>query len=126
MSREGAGELLRIDRLLVYLRFARTRSAADALIARAAVRRNRRHVLRGAECARCGDVLTVMVGAEVRVIELLSLPARRGSPAEARSHYRALDVFHEIAGAGLDPNGQNTIGGAPVPGRAPGDPEDFS
>lgn len=126
MSRDGAGKWLRIDRLLVYLRFARTRSAADALIARAAVRRNRQHVLRGAECARCGDVLTVMVGAQVKVIELLALPVRRGSPAEARSHYREVDVFHEIAGAGLDPHGQNTIGGSSVPGRLSGEPQDFS
>lgn len=116
-----AGESIRIDRLLVYLRFARTRSAADALIAAHAVRRNRQHVLRGSEAVRIGDVLTLALGGRIRVIELLALPLRRGSPGEALSHYR------EVDGAGLDPKGQNTIGASPsVPGVLPGQPEDFS
>jgi ribosome-associated heat shock protein Hsp15 len=42
----GVGESIRIDRLLVYLRFARTRSAAQALIESHALRRNRKPVLR--------------------------------------------------------------------------------
>ncbi len=120
MSGAGAAETLRMDRLLVYLRFARTRSAADALIAGHAVRRNRQHVLRGSESARIGDILTLAVGGTVRVIQLLTLPDRRGPPAEARSHYR------EVDGVTLDPKGQNTIGGSPVPGALPGDPEDIS
>ena len=70
------GESIRIDRLLVYLRFARTRSAAQSLIDTHALRRNRKHVLRGAEQARIGDVLTLAMGSTVRVIELVS--ARRG------------------------------------------------
>jgi ribosome-associated heat shock protein Hsp15 len=114
----GAGSL-RVDRLLVYLRFARTRSAADALIAGRAVRRNRQHVMRGSEGVRIGDVLTLAVGGSVRVIQLLTLPERRGPPAEARSHYR------EVDGVTLDPKGQNAIGASPVPGTPPGDPEDI-
>ena len=82
MTAGVAGESLRIDRLLVYLRLARTRSAAQALIDTHALRRNRKHVLRGAEQARIGDVLTIALGSGVRVIELLALPGRRGSPAE--------------------------------------------
>lgn len=127
MSGSGAGESIRIDRLLVCLRFARTRSAAQALIETRALRRNRIHVLRGAEQARIGDVLTVMVGDSVRVIELVSLPDRRGSPAEARSHYRGVDVFGEVDGDSLDRKGQMTIAASPI--RAvpqPDDPEDFS
>lgn len=117
----AAGGSLRIDRLLVYLRFARTRSAAQGLIETHALRRNRKHVLRGSELARIGDVLTIALGGTVRVIELTSLPDRRGPPAAARSHYR------EVDGGTLDPKGQNTIGASPsVPGALPGDPEDFS
>lgn len=82
---------IRIDRLLVYLRFARTRSAARAIIEGRALRLNRKHVQRVSEGVAIGDVLTVMVGAEVRVVELLSLPERRASPARAKSHYRELD-----------------------------------
>ncbi|MBU7579413.1 MAG: RNA-binding S4 domain-containing protein [Porphyrobacter sp.] len=112
---------MRIDRLLVYLRLARPRSAADALIAGRAVRCNRQHVLRGAHGVRGGDVLTLAIGNNVRVIELLALPDRRGSPAAALSHYREVDPV------GLDPKGQNTIGASPpVSGILPDDPEDFS
>lgn len=119
MTAGGTGESLRIDRLLVYLRFARTRSAADALIASRALRRNRQHVLRGSEAARIGDVLTVMAGGKVRVIALLALPRRRGSPAEARSHYREVDAD------GLDPMGQITIAASPLtPEYRADDPED--
>lgn len=118
---DAAGQSLRIDRLLVYLRFARTRSAALALIETRALRRNRNHVLRRAEQARIGDVLTLMVGGTVRVIELTSLPDRRGSPAEARSHYREVDEDS------LDPKAQITIAASPSPAACqPADPEDPS
>lgn len=99
----AAGGSIRIDRLLVYLRFARTRSAADALIAAHALRRNRKPVLRGAEPARSGDILTIALPDGVRVIELLALPDRRGSPAAARSCYR------EVDGGNLDPKGQMSL-----------------
>ncbi len=77
------GPSIRIDRLLVYLRFARTRSAAQALIDTHALRRNRKHVLRGSEQARTGDVLTIALGDRVRVIET-ARSARPARPASAR------------------------------------------
>jgi ribosome-associated heat shock protein Hsp15 len=126
MTAEGAGQSLRIDRLLVYLRFARTRSAAQALIDTHALRRNRKHVLRGAEHACIGDVLTLALGTNVRVIELTALPDRRGSPAQAASHYREVDVFSEIDGGGLDRKGQMTIAASPsVVDHPPDEPEDI-
>ena len=110
---------IRIDRLLVYLRFARTRSAAVAMIEAHALRRNRKHVLRGSEPVRIGDVLTVALGDRVQVIELTALPTRRGPPALARSHYR------EVDDGSLDPKGQNTIAASQtLPDHPPGDPED--
>ena len=127
MSPEGGnpGAVMRIDRLLVYLRLARTRSAADALIAARAVRCNRQHVLRGAQPVRIGDVLTLAIAGEVRVIELTALPARRGPPAEARAHYRAIDLIHEVDRDSLDPKGQMTITASPLAGStAPDDPAD--
>lgn len=81
---------IRIDRLLVYLRFARTRSAARAMIEGHALRLNRKRVLRISEPVSTGDVLTMMVGNEIRVIEVMSLPDRRTSPALAKTHYRDL------------------------------------
>jgi ribosome-associated heat shock protein Hsp15 len=116
----GSGEASRIDRLLVYLRFARTRSAADALIAAHALRRNRKHVLRGAEQARIGDILTIAQPDKVRVIALLALPDRRGSPAQARSHYR------EVDGDNLDPKGQMSLAPSPVPADMQADKPEVS
>ncbi len=81
---------IRIDRLLVYLRFARTRSVARAMIEGHALRRNRIHVRRAAENVCIGDVLTLSVGDEVRVVEVTALPQRRASPAVARTFYRDL------------------------------------
>ncbi len=121
MSGGSAAGTLRIDRLLVYLRFARTRSAAQAMIETRAVRRNRQHVLRGSDGAKVGDVLTLAVGGTIRVIALVALPSRRGSPEEARSHYREVD---EDA---LDRKGQNAIANSPPSaGHPPDDPEDHS
>ncbi|MEO0057177.1 MAG: hypothetical protein RIT17_623 [Pseudomonadota bacterium] len=120
----GTGGSLRIDRLLVYLRFARTRSAADALIERHALRRNRKHVLRGSEQARIGDVLTLAIGESVRVIELTALPGRRESPVAARSFYREVGAFSEVDADGLDRKGQMTIAASPLTaGHPPDDSE---
>jgi len=119
MNETGGG--MRIDRLLVYLRFARTRSAAQGLIDTHALRRNRKHVLRASEQARIGDVLTIALGGSVRVIELVALPDRRGSPAQAASHYREVDSGE------LDPKGQITIAASPPVADPPSDvSEDFS
>lgn len=110
---------IRIDRLLVYLRFAPTRSAAVAMIEAHALRRNRKHVLRGSEPVRIGDVLTVALGDRVQVIELTALPTRRGPPALARSHYREVDADE------LDRKGQMSIAASPTTAdHPPDDPED--
>ncbi|MEM6907610.1 MAG: S4 domain-containing protein [Pseudomonadota bacterium] len=82
---------LRIDRLLVYLRFARTRSAARQMVERHTLRRNRNRVRRASENVCIGDVLTLMVGGKVRVIEVLSLPEKRVSSTLAQTHFRELD-----------------------------------
>nr|WP_298931748.1 S4 domain-containing protein [uncultured Erythrobacter sp.] len=87
---EHDGETIRLDRLLVYLRFARTRSAACAMIEGHAFRRNRVHVKRVSENVAVGDVLTFMQGETVRIVEVLTLPDRRASPAAAKQHYRDL------------------------------------
>lgn len=96
---------MRLDRLLVYLRFAKTRSAACALIENHAVRRNRQPVLRANEPTRIGDVLTLALGRQVRVVEILAFPERRGSPAEAQIHYREIDITKLDTGK-LDPIGE--------------------
>lgn len=88
---------IRLDRLLVYLRFARTRSRAEALIGDGHLRLNGVRVMRVSEQIGSGDVLTIPLGNAVRIVEILSLPQRRGSPALAKSHYRDLDRGGETA-----------------------------
>lgn len=84
-------EAMRLDRLLVYLRFARTRSRARAMIEEGHMRLNGAHVQRASTEVRPGAVLTFAEGTKVRIIEVLELPERRGSPGMARSQYRELD-----------------------------------
>lgn len=88
---------MRLDRLLVYLRLARTRSKACALIENGHMRINGQHVQRTSTETAEGDVLTFAQGDTVRIIEILALPTRRGPPDIARSHYRELDRSGETA-----------------------------
>lgn len=89
--------MVRIDRLLCFLRVVRTRGRAQALVAGGHLRLNGLRVTRPSQKVAAGDVLTVPHGRSVRVIELLALPERRGSPSEAREHYRELDVTRQSA-----------------------------
>ncbi len=82
---------LRLDKFLVYCRFARTRSRAQAMIEAGSMRLNSERVSRTHAAVAPGDILTFAQGKEVRIIEVESLPDRRGPPGKARSHYRELD-----------------------------------
>jgi len=82
---------LRLDKFLVYCRFARTRSRAQSMISEGTLRVNGERVLRGHTLVSIGDVLTLVHGLEVRLVEIEALPDRRGPPGKARSHYRELD-----------------------------------
>ena len=90
MPAAGSKATLRIDRLLWMLRLARSRGAAQAIVAEGHIRRNGERVTRMAQPVCAGDVLTVPVGKSIRVIALDSLPSRRGPALEAQSHYRDL------------------------------------
>jgi ribosome-associated heat shock protein Hsp15 len=82
---------MRIDKLLWYLRLAKTRAIAQTMAEEGHIRLNGRRVDRSHQKVAGGDVLTVPLGASVRVIELLMLPRRRGPAPEAQSCYRVLD-----------------------------------
>jgi ribosome-associated heat shock protein Hsp15 len=83
--------MMRIDRLLWFLRLAPTRSKAQALTAQGHIRRNGRRVERPAQEVGVGDILVVPLPRGVTVIELLAVPARRGPAPEAQACYRVLD-----------------------------------
>jgi len=88
---------VRLDKLLWFLRFTKTRSLAQAMAEEGHIRLNGRRVERSAQGVQVGDVLVLPLSAGVRVVEITSLPQRRGPAAEAQTCYRALDAGPEIS-----------------------------
>ena len=82
---------MRIDRLLCFLRFVRTRSSARKLVDKGHIRLNGERVRRASRDISEGDVLTLPLGNSVKLVEILALPERRGPPREAQTCYRELD-----------------------------------
>jgi ribosome-associated heat shock protein Hsp15 len=82
---------MRIDKLLWFLRLAKSRAIAQSMAAEGHIRLNGRRIDRAHQKVAAGDVLTVPQANSVRVIELLALPVRRGPAPEAQSCYRVLD-----------------------------------
>ena len=82
---------MRIDKLLWFLRLAKTRTIAQGLAEEGHMRLNGRRVDRAHLKVGCGDVLVIPLPGGVRVIEVLALPVRRGPAAEAQACYRVLD-----------------------------------
>jgi len=93
---------MRIDRLLYFLRFARSRSLAAGIVDSGQLRRNGERISRSSQPMAPGDVLTIPLGRQVRLVELLALPTRRGPPEEARSCYRMLDPHGQTDLAATD------------------------
>ncbi len=82
----------RLDRFLWYARLAKTRSAAQAIARDGHLRIDRAHAL-----IRTGQVLSFPLHGRVRVLRVLALPERRGSPAEARALYEDLSPAVDAA-----------------------------
>lgn len=91
--------------MLCNLRFVRTRSLAAKLASAGHLRRNGARVTRPSQEVAVGDVLTLPLGAAVRLVEVLALPEKRGPAREAQVCYRVLDQF----GPTHLGEGQNTI-----------------
>lgn len=89
MAGEGS---LRIDKLLWFLRFAGSRSLAQAWVAEGHIRLNGRRIERASTAVRSGDVLVLPLHSGVKVIAVGELPGRRGPVEEARGCYEVLDA----------------------------------
>ena len=72
----------RLDKWLWFARVVKTRPLAKALVEAGKVRINRDRVTSADRLVRLGDVLTVVVGSRVRVLEVIGFAERRG---DARS-----------------------------------------
>lgn len=81
---------MRIDLLLYRLRLAKSRSVAQGLVEPGHIRRNGRRIVKSSEEVAVGDVIALPLHGDIRVIEILALPTRRGPAAEARECYREI------------------------------------
>ncbi len=84
----------RLDKWLWCARFMRARTDCAAWVARGSIRINRQRTDKPHARLRVGDVLTVPVRGEVRVIRVAALAIRRGPAPEARM------LYEEVSDAG--------------------------
>lgn len=77
--------------MLWYLRLAASRNLAQAWVLAGHIRINGRRTDKPGHAVKAGDVLTLPMRLGVNVIEITTLPIRRGPALEAQSCYRVLD-----------------------------------
>ena len=104
MTSPGAAGSIRLDKLLWFLRFARSRSVAQAMVEAGHIRLDGRRVTRSSCAVHAGATLVLPVGERIEVIRLLSLPLRRGPAPEAQTCYRRLDPAAAPSAIGADGN----------------------
>ena len=91
----GRGDRQRLDKWLWFARVARTRPAAAALVVAGHVRMNGRRVALPAKPVAPGDVLTIALEREVRVLRVVGIGLRRGPYRDAST------LFEELAAGSL-------------------------
>jgi len=97
---EGGGAQ-RLDKWLWFARVVKSRTRAAQLIEEGRVRLNRRKAAKASQTLRPGDVVTLALGGQLRILKVLAPGARRGPPAEARLLYAPLSPAGEPAPAGV-------------------------
>lgn len=83
-------ETQRLDKWLWFARLVKTRTLATEFVLSGKVRVNRTRVDKPSYAVRVDDVLTVVVGREVRVLKVLDFGLRRGPAPAARALYEEL------------------------------------
>jgi ribosome-associated heat shock protein Hsp15 len=76
---------MRLDRLLFFLRLAKSRTLAQKQIEAGHIRVNGERITHCAHPITTGQVLTLVAHGKLRVIRIERMPERRGPPAEAAS-----------------------------------------
>ena len=82
---------LRLDKWIWFARFQRARESCAELISKGHVRVNGRRISQPGSVVRIGDVLTLALPGETRVVEVTSLAERRGGSEAATSLYLILE-----------------------------------
>ena len=83
---------MRVDRFLFFIRLVKSRTLAQAVIETGYVRIHGRRVEKSSEEVRVGSIVALPLRGEVRVLRIVSLPARRGPAPEARACYQELGI----------------------------------
>lgn len=83
---------MRIDRYLFFIRLAKSRTLAQAILDDGYVRIDGKRVEKSSEEVRVGNVVALPLHGRVRILRVLRLPDRRGPPADARACYEELGV----------------------------------
>lgn len=83
---------MRIDRFLHCIRLVKSRTLAQSIIDEGHVRIDGKRVEKASEEVRAGSVVALPLHDRVRIVRVLTLPHRRGPPAEARACYEELGV----------------------------------
>ncbi len=82
---------MRIDRLLFFLRIAKSRTLAQGWADAGHIRVNGRRIEKGSTVVAVGDAITLPKGEAVLTIRVLAIPARRGPAAETQLCYQLLE-----------------------------------
>lgn len=82
---------MRIDRFLFFIRVAKSRSVAQALIESGHVRIDGKRVAKPSDDVREGNVIAFPLHDRTRVMRVLALPSRRGPAAEAKACYDEIE-----------------------------------
>ena len=81
---------MRIDRFLFFIRLAKSRALAQAMIDEGYIRIDGKRVEKPSEEVRVGSMIALPLHGRVRVLRVLGLPDRRGPASEARACYEEI------------------------------------
>ena len=84
-------EIIRIDKLLYYLRFAKSRSISQKICETGHVRMDGKRIISGHEKVQIGSTITMPRGDAIIIFIVDNIPKRRGSATEAQSHYHIIN-----------------------------------
>jgi len=83
---------VRIDRYLYCIRLIKSRTLAQTVIETGHVRIDGKRVEKPSAEVHVGSVIALPLNDRARILRVLSLPNRRGPPAEARLCYEELGI----------------------------------
>ncbi len=84
---DKSGERQRIDKWLWHARVVRTRQSAALLVSSGHVRINARRIDAPGQQVKHGDIVTIALDRDIRMLRVVAFSERRGGAAEGRALY---------------------------------------